>query len=61
MSRERGETSAPEAATSSREIMRMPPPRPGGSINKWFLALEAQFQLTNVKSIKMSTYQNFTL
>jgi hypothetical protein len=39
MSREHGETSAPEAATSSREIIRMPPPRFEGSIDRWFLAL----------------------
>jgi hypothetical protein len=50
MSRERSEMSAPEATASSREIIRLPPPRSGGNIDRWFLALDAQFQLTQVKS-----------
>jgi hypothetical protein len=50
MSRDRGKTSAPEAAAPSRELFRLPPSRSGWNIDRWFLALEAQFQLTQVKS-----------
>jgi hypothetical protein len=50
MSREHSKTRAPEAAAPGSEIIRLPPPRSGRNINRWFLALEAQFQLTQVKS-----------